>query len=215
MVRKLCVLLAFSLTFLALPAVAAPPPHLNWGTRISNTQCDPHQAGPPVININRRVLNSIDSGFGADIWWAHDDYKQKVTVYAVDGNTWCVVSSFQGRFDAFAGFDTPNDDGHLSGDERGSFQGGYHAVIEGELKPRGDFGWPARGFAGTFDYACDPQASRGAFPPVCPGSVDLFGQYFESGYSLSYEWWGWIYRGGRAGTFVNASDGSVGDIKLD
>lgn len=215
MARQLIAIVSVSLTLLALPALAAPPPNLNWGARIANTHCEPDQAGPPVLNINRRVLNSLDSGFGDDIWWARDDYKQKVTVYPMEPGTWCVVSSFQGRFHGLAGFDTPNDNGQLSGDEHGSFQGGYHAVIEGELKPRTEFGWPARGFVGTFDYACDPDASRGTFPPVCPGSVDLFGQYFEADYSLAYEWWGWVYRGGRAGTFVNASDGSEGDIHLD
>lgn len=199
----------------AVPAMAAPPPHLNWGGQINNSSCAPADNGPPVIDINRRVLDSIDSGFGDDIWWARDDYKQSITVYAQGADTYCVVSSFQGRFEAFEGFDTPSDNGTLSGDERGTFQGGYHAVIEGNLKPRQDFGWSARGHVGTFDYECDANASRGTFPPVCPGSVDVFGQYFDSGYSLSYEWWGWIYRGGRAGTFVNASDGSEGDIQLD
>jgi len=198
----------------ALPAMATPPPYLNWGKRISNDDCAPDANGPPVINIKRQVLNSLDSGFGSDIWWAMEDYRQSLTVFRVGADTFCLLSSFQGRFNGLAGYDSPADNGPMSGDESGPFQGGYHAVVEGELKPRGEFGMPARGFAGTFDFECDAQASQGTFPPVCPGHPDFLGQYFEPGYSLQYQWWGWIYRGGRAGTFVNSSDGSDGDILL-
>jgi hypothetical protein len=38
------------------------------------------------------------------------------------------------------------------------------------------------------------------------------GQYFEPGYGFSFDFWGWIYRAGRDGTWVNASTGSSGDI---
>lgn len=181
---------------------------LNWGKHVNASKCKAR--GAPVINIKRNVENSIDSGFGAGTWWAQVDYKQHVQVWETGRDTYCVISRFQMQFDAFAGQGSPGkqqdkrEDGILEGDESGTSQGGYHAEITGQLKDNPN--WSTRGFVGTQDYNCDQSGTAS-----CDGHVDLFGQYFDN-YSLSYEWWGWIYHGGKYGTWVNSMNKNGGDI---
>lgn len=184
-------------------------PQLNWGEHVNASQCD--AKGTPVINIKREVKNSIDSGFGTGTWWAQVDYRQQVQVWETAEDTYCVISRFQMQFDAFEGQGSPGkpgdkrEDGTLEGDETGTSQGGYHAEIIGTLKDNPS--WKTKGFVGTQDYNCDQSGTAS-----CDGSVDLFGQYFESGYNLSYDWWGWIYHGGKFGKWVNAISHNAGDI---
>lgn len=188
-------------------------PTLNWGKKTSAQQCSGN--GSPIINIERDVENSIDSGFGAGTWWAQVDYRQHLQVWEVNTgqqeNTYCVVSRFKMQFDAFEGQGTPGkekrSDGVLEGDESGTSQGGYHAFLTGDLKENPD--WQTNGFVGTQNYDCDKSG-----PSSCENSVDFLGKYFNN-YNLSYQWWGWIYHGGKYGTWVNASSvsgNSIGDI---
>lgn len=187
---------------------AKKPLKLNVGKHVNASQCD--AKGAPVINIKREVKNSIDSGFGTGTWWAQVDYLQHVQAWETGEDTYCVISRFEMQFDAFEGQGTPGqpgdkrEDGMLEGDESGTSQGGYHAEITGDLKDNPD--WKTNGFVGTQDYNCDKSGTAS-----CDGSVDLFGQYFNN-YNLSYEWWGWIYHGGKHGTWVNSIDFNAGDI---
>ena len=56
-------------------------------------------------------------------------------------------------------------------------------------------------------------AISAAATSVCPGLVDWTAQYFSSTSGYDLAWWGWEYRAGRHGTWVNALSGNSGDIK--
>lgn len=92
----------------------------------------------------------------------------------------------------------------LDGDEDGVLQGGYDATVVGTILASP--AWPTRGFVGEHDYQCDIVAN-------CPGYVSWLAQYFAPGYSFTYNWWGWIYRAGKHGVWINSSDGNSGDIQ--
>lgn len=189
---------ALAVLLISAPVLAAPK--LAWQKEVSQTQCD--AIGKPVINVQQKVLNDVDSGEAGN-YWAFDTAERHIQVWAQSDGTYCAVVSYAGKFDGVAGQTSPGDGGTLSGDEKGTFQGGYRATITGTLlaSPL----WPARGSVGKTDYQCDISG-------VCPGYVSWIGQYFEPSYGFDYEWWGWIYHGGKYGVWINSVDGNTGDI---
>lgn len=187
-----------ALAMLPTPATAAPP-QLNWGPQTNASKC--RTKGKPTVNVAHKVVNSIDSGFGG--YWAFIDYNRQIQAWDQGGGTYCAVVRYQGRFDGEAGQQSPGNVEPLDGDENGVLHGGYRAVITGELL--GSPAWPTRGFLGVIDHEC-------TIAGACPGNVDWVEQYFGPKYGFSFAWWGWIYRGGQHGTWVNASTGSSGDI---
>jgi hypothetical protein len=179
---------------------AAQPDGFPWGAQIRPSQCD--ASGAPVISVVNKVENSVDSGEGGNNW-AFDDYTRQIQVWPQGPGTFCVLVSFEGSFDAVAGQQSPGNSGPLDGDEDGRFHGGYWATVSGTLLD--DSSWPTRGFAGTHDFGCGIDGS-------CSGYVSWLDQYFAAGYGFTYEWWGWIYRAGKHGVWINSSDGNSGDI---
>jgi hypothetical protein len=199
---SLTLALTAALLLLAATALAAPA-GLNWGTQVNAGQCATH--GSPVVDVNYKVVAAVDSGFGG--YWASEDYNKRAQVWDEGKGVYCAVVSYHGQFTGVAGQQSPDNTEALSGNERGTFQGGYRAEITGELltKPT----WPTHGQVGTIDYECTTPVG---FKVSCPGSVDWISQYFDSSYGFEYDWWGWIYHGGRYGTWVNSSDGNAGNI---
>lgn len=191
------VVLALCLT---VSSISATPDGFNWGSEVNAGECD--HSGGPVINIIRRVVNSVDSGEGGN-FWAFDDYNQHIQIWAQADGSYCVLARYQGQFDGQAGQTSPGATGILSGAEDGSFEGGYRAVITGTLQA--DPAWRTRGRVGTSDYQCDISGN-------CPGFVNWIDQYFEPGSTFTFEWWGWVYHGGSNGQWINSIDGNSGDI---
>ena len=65
-----------------------------------------------------------------------------------------------------------------------------------------------KGHIGQFDYNCNQSGA-------CRSIFDWLSTYFDStsGFAdFTQNWWGWIYHGGNDGTWVNAINGSSGDI---
>lgn len=187
-------------------AAAGPPERcsLNWGRELRASRCD----GDLIINVTQEVVNDIDSGYHGH--WAYVEYRRHIQAWQVADGEFCAVVTYHGQFDAVEGQLSPGygDAGgdELSGGEHGTMQGGYAATIEGHLQDDPD--WPPRGFVGTTDYRGDVQAGDR------PGAIDWTEVYFPGG-SFGYDWWGWIYHGGRCGTWVNSVDeehDSCGDI---
>lgn len=198
--RQIITLLAVAaLIATALPASAGSP--LDWSKETNRSACDGR--GAPVVNVNQRVTGDVDSGFNGG--WAVDTYTRTIQLWEVADGTYCAVVRYSGTFDVMEGANSPGEDSEsvLDGNEDGNFVGGYRAIIEGSLLS--DSAWTDRGTVGHFDYEC-------AGPRDCPGAVNWVDQYFETDYDFTYEFWGWIYRAGRHGTWVNASTGSSGDI---
>jgi hypothetical protein len=104
---------------------------LNWGQALRTRRCD----GDLTINATQAVVNDIDSGFHG--YWAYDDYRRHIQAWAVADETYCAVVTYHGHFDAVEGQRSPGQGeaggDALSGDERGTMQGGYAATVEGTL----------------------------------------------------------------------------------
>jgi hypothetical protein len=196
---SLALALTVALLVFAASALAAPP-NVNWGTQVNAGECA--TTGSPVVNVTHKVVNSVDSGVGGNNW-AFEDYNKRIQVWDQGGGAYCAVVSYLGHFTGVAGQQSPGNTAPLDGDEDGTFQGGYRAVITGDLLVEPT--WPTRGRIGVIDYGCDIGGN-------CPGAVSWVDQYFQASSKFKYAWWGWIYHGGRHGTWVNSSDGNAGDI---
>jgi hypothetical protein len=204
------------------PALAVPGPHLNWGQqlRASDTSCP---SGDKILNINYKIINSVDSGTGDNDdgapWWAVIDYVAHVQVVELGPDEFCATVRTQGSFESVGG-DGPGcvndsncglDEGRLEAGVIGTFQGGYTEEFTGTFAP-GDL--RTKGSLGTFDHDCDPAVPGGD----CDGGGvtrwrDL---YFTGVAGFAFdEWWGWVYRAGNNGVWVNGSDGNDGNITGD
>lgn len=198
--RRLITLFAIAaLATTALPASAASA--LKWSQETTKAACS--GVGAPVINVTQHVTGDMDSGFNGG--WAIDTYTRRIKVWETSNGDYCAAVRYAGTFDAIPGASSPGEGstGMLDGDEHGSMVGGFRAIITGDLLD--DPTWPTHGSVGHDDYACTA-------PRVCPGAVDWIEQYFGPDYARELPFWGWIYRAGRDGTWVNASTGSFGDI---
>lgn len=193
---------SLSLLFLGGQVMAGPSvPLLNWGSELNPGQCPDGQL---VINVTHKVTNDLDSGVAGN-WWAYDNYNKHIQVWEVDTDIFCAVVHYQGSFTTVAGR-SPNDTDDIAEGIKGAFQGGYRATITGTLDPQ----YQTKGNIGKFDYGCDADEDPGDRSTCC-GLFNWVDAYF-SDWTFSYDWWGWIYHGGKNGTWVNSSDGNQGDI---
>jgi hypothetical protein len=205
-------------------AMAGPgSPHLNWGSQITPARCPSDDSGyrELVINVTHHVADDAasDGSVAPDAdpvrYWARSDYNQHIQVWEIgivpgQGELFCALVHYQGSWSSIAG-PSPQGSDVLAAGIEGTFHGGYRAVIVGELHPNPAF--RTRGNIGTFNYGWDGQPTN---PPATP--FDWLSTYFSSVSQVTYEFIGWIYRGGRNGTWVHACDvgpgcaGNQGDI---
>ena len=191
--------------FVAAPASGSPG--LNYGRYINAAQCTPGPASRMVLNIVYDVTNDADSGFGG--YWALDAYTKHIQVWDQGGGKFCVIARYDGSFVSVAGV-SPSGDGTIDGGVAGTFQGGYTATITGATFAPGSN--RTKGNIGLKDFGCSIVAGEA----VGCDLFDWIGPYF-TGASLDFEYsgafqWGWIYHAGHHGTWVNANNGSFGDI---
>ena len=161
--------------------------------------CDHSSA--PIVNVTEKVVNTVDSGEGGNNW-AFDDLNRQMKVYDNGDGTFCAELINQGKFDSQAGQQSPGDTGVLTGEEDGTFKGGYQATITGTLLATPL--WPTQGNVGATDYQCDIAGN-------CPGYISWPGQYFNAGFGFAYDFWGWTYKYKNC-VWINASTGNSGDI---
>jgi hypothetical protein len=171
--------------------------------------------GNRIIDVTENIINDVDSGEGGN-YWAFDTVTRKIQVWNIGPDEYCAAVSYApDSFQAVAGQESPGTGGTLTGDEYGSFNGGYVTTsFTATLDIANPTVWPANGKVngGTaIDYQCDITGN-------CPGYVDWTAQYFSGGVSLNLLQWGWIYHGkdsqdaSSTGTWVNSSTGNSGDI---
>jgi hypothetical protein len=210
-----------SFLFLSGLAMAAPKGtvHLNWGQYLNSgdTACP---SGKPLINVTRKVINSLDSGTGLsdndNLWWATSEYNQHIKVVETEDG-FCATVTYKGKFESVGG-DGPGcatdlncgtEEGRLAAKVTGTFQGGYTRYLTGEFNPM----LPTRGNLGTVDPNCDAVTGNCDFS----GSWDWIDDYFDDGSWGELPWWGYVYHAGKNGTWVNADDppGNQGNITGD
>lgn len=161
--------------------------------------------GEKVINVTRRIYNSVDTGHCEPTAWAEIHYTQHIQVFD-EGDEFVAIVEYNGQFDAYEGGETPNDcDQFLDGDESGPFDGGIRLTFDAEFNPGGS---QSHGNLGRVDHGCNGSTSGCKFRSTT-GWLD---NYFDDVEDLALQWWGFIYHGGRAGTWVNAETGDCGNI---
>lgn len=182
----------------------------NPGKELSKSACG-EKLGDPVINVSQKVQNDVDSGFAGN-YWAFDYYTRNIKVWEIttpgEGTSgiYCAIVVYNGKFYAVPGqigpgnnpvgalINTPTD-----APVNGNMSGGYRDIITGNLRTTPINGWPINGNVGTTNYQCNLSG-------ICPGIISWRDTYFSS-FSLTDEpWWGWQYKGGSHGTWVNAID---------
>lgn len=172
-------------------------------------------SGNKIIDVNEKVINDADSGIAGD-YWAFDTVTRQIQVWNVGPDSFCatVMYTSASTFQAVAGQTSPGATGTLTGDEYGSFHGGYVATFTAQMDIIAPATWPAHGKINgglAINYQCDINGN-------CPGFVDWTSQYFANVANFNEYAWGWIYHGldhadsSSTGTWVNASTGNSGDI---
>ncbi len=197
--RLVAVALALVLSTLALSS-SAYAATFDPGPQLAASACGVDRT--PYINVVEGVRNDDDSGFNSATSWATDNYMRTIQVWQVAPGTYCAVVKYVGSFVTRAGT-SPMGTGTVTAGIRGVMRGGYRSTAFAAV-PRSDPAWAAHGFIGVVDYRCD-----GSYD--CPGRVSWLDQYFSSN-TFDFAWWGWEYRAGSHGTWINAMDGSSGDI---
>ncbi len=181
--------------------------NFNPNKELSKSACG-SKLGEPLVNVTEKVRNDVDSGFGSTVWWAFDYYNRHIQVWQTgsneNSNTYCAIVTYDGQFYAVPGQVGPgnNPSGALiDSPVVGDMSGGYRATFNGTFAPiTGTGAWPTHGNVGTVDYKCNITGSNSCT------FVDWVAKYFP-GYdqnSFAQPWWGWIYRAGDHGTWVNA-----------
>lgn len=170
--------------------------------------------GEQIINLTRRIFNSVDTGHCDPTAWAEIAYTQHIQVFD-EGEQFVAIITYNGHFDAYGSDEehhdehqTPNDcNKTLGGDETGPFDGGLRWTFEGDFNP-GDS--QTHGHLGSFDHGCD-----GTLDCDFASSTGWMDDYFDNVDSDPLTWWGFIYHGGRDGTWVNANQpqGDCGNIE--
>ncbi len=189
---------------LLVGATASATPSLIKGQQLNGSKCE--EPGKLAINVTQDIINDIDSGVGGN-YWAVDSLNRQIQVWktGTDGSfdVFCALVKYQGSFVTVAGLSPAGLTTIFAGIE-GTFDGGYRATVKGILidPPTSD----TRGNIGKFNYGCDPSTG------ICANYVSWLDKYFQTVDSFTYEWWGWIYRAGSNGKWVNSSEGNSGDI---
>ena len=177
--------------------------------QLSRTACG-GKLGMPKVDVQQKVKNDVDSGFGDNAYfpgqanyWNVESYTRYIKVWSLTPTTWCASVFYSGgHFDAFYKQTGPAGTGLIGSSVNGEMHGGYRATFTGVFAPTG--AWPTRGNVGTFDYNCDLHGT-------CT-HVDWVAQYFPGYTNFAQPWWGWIYNAKSHGTWINSSDGSSGNI---
>lgn len=158
-------------------------------------------SGTLVVNVNYTLTNDYDSGFGGNAW-ANDTIDRHLQVWQTAPGTFCATIEDHGTFSTFAGT-SPSGTSTVSAGVTGAIIGGYVTKpFTGTFAPGS---YATRGNLGTFDLQCDASFN-------CTGAHPSFLSYFSSAPAWDYAFWGWVYRAGSHGTWLNASTGSSGDI---
>jgi hypothetical protein len=199
--KFLSVIAILVLLLAALPAMSVgAAPASNQSAQLNAAQCN---EGELVINVTYKVMNTVDSGVAGN-YWAYDQLNRHIQVWQTGSSTFCAVVEDKGAFLTIAGASPGNTDPDgIAAGITGTIQGGYVATITGALVP--DPSYRTRGNIGTFDYQCDTAGN-------CPNAFNWVNEYFGPSAGFDFVSWGWTYHGGKNGTWVNSSDGNLGDI---
>lgn len=184
---------------LAFAAVAAAAPGLKLDQKaIAARQCD----GPgttQLVDVHYTLVNDFDSGFAGNAW-ANDTIDRHLRIWSEADGTFCANVQDDGSFVTFAG-PSPSGLATVSAGIRGRLEGGYVTTnFAGTFAPS----LATRGNLGTFDLQCTDAYT-------CPGARPSYRAYFGSTSGDDLASWGWIYRAGHNGVWLNQAGVSAAD----
>lgn len=154
-----------------------------------------------VVDVTRSIRNLADFGVDGHVW-ALDSFEDRLRIWRVGTDRYCVRRDLEGTFETFAG-PSPNLTGTVDEGITGTFTGTVMFTNTAEFVPQ----VPVSGYLGEFDADCSHDGScSGTLPSV----VDL---YFPDGpRTFRFFWREAVFDGGSHGTFVQNADGNFGDI---
>ena len=168
-----------------------------------------------ILNVTYKVTNDEDSAEWGG-YWALDDFNKGLQVWAVPDGSYWVVAKYDGKWQTFAGVETPGS-GSRTGyakyqgdDGQGTLQGGYVSPFNfvGAFNPDS---LKTNGYIGSFDFG-------GTKADILTGGtggtpVDVLAKYFPGYTDLTQPQWGWTYHY-RGQTWNNFYNGNTGDIVI-
>ena len=147
-----------------------------------------------VVDVTRTIRNVPDFGVDGHIW-ALDSFEDRLRIWRVGTNRYCVRRDLDGGFETFAG-PSPNLTGTVDEGVTGTFKGTVMFTNVAEFQPQVPV------YAGcSQDGSCTARV---------PSVVDL---YFPGGpITFRFFWREAVFDGGPNGTFIQNADGTFGDI---
>jgi hypothetical protein len=154
-----------------------------------------------VVDVTRTIRNVPDFGVDGHIW-ALDSFEDRLRIWRVGTDRYCVRRDLDGGFETFAG-PSPNLTGTVDEGVTGTFKGTVMFTNVAEFQPQ----VPVSGYIGEVDAGCSQDGSCTA---RVPSVVDL---YFPGGpITFRFFWREAVFDGGPNGTFIQNADGNFGDI---
>jgi hypothetical protein len=185
----------------AASAVAAPGLKLD-KQDLASKVCKPADSkAKQLVDVHYKLINDYDSGFAGNAW-ANDTIDRHLRLYGLAHGTFCANVEDHGTFLTFAGT-SPSGASTVAADVKGSIDGGYNTTFfTGTFDNPSSL--PTHGNLGTFDLAC-----INAY--TCPGDHPSYLSYFSSTSGADLAQWGWIYKAGKHGTWLNQDDVAAAD----
>ena len=154
-----------------------------------------------VVDVTRSIRNVPDFGVDGHIW-ALDSFEDRLRIWRVGTDRYCVRRDLQGTFETFSG-PSPNLTGTVDQGITGTFIGTIMFTNTAEFLPQ----VPVSGYIGEVDAGC---SQAGSCTTPVPSVVAL---YFPNGpRTFRFFWREAVFDGGQHGTFIQNADGNFGDI---
>jgi hypothetical protein len=154
-----------------------------------------------VVDVTRSIRNVPDFGVDGHIW-ALDSFEDRLRIWRVGTDRYCVRRDLEGTFETFAG-PSPNLTGTVDQGITGTFTGTIMFTNTAEFLPQ----VPVSGYLGEVDAGC---SQDGSCTTTVPSVVAL---YFPNGpRTFRFFWREAVFDGGSHGTFIQNADGNFGDI---
>jgi hypothetical protein len=175
---------------------------------IAARQCKPDGAkAKKLVDVEFKLINDYDSGFAGNAW-ANDTIERQLRIWQLADGTFCAQVKDEGTFVTFAG-PSPSGLSTVAAGVEGKLKGGYVTTFfTGTYAPT----LPTHGDLGTYDLMCTSAYNC----PGAPNRPSVFNtSYFSSTSGLDFAQWGWIYKAGKHGTWLNQDDvpaAASGDI---
>jgi hypothetical protein len=197
--KRMLLFVVLASLFAAASAVAAPGLKLDQQDLASKV-CKPAGSGArQLVDVHYTLVNDYDSGFAGNAW-ANDTIDRHLRVYGLADGTFCANVEDHGSFVTLTGT-SPSGASTVAAGIKGSIDGGYNTTFfTGTFDPSK----ATRGNLGTFDLQCTDAYT-------CPGTHPSYRDYFSSASGDDLAQWGWIYKTGKHGTWLNQDDVAAAD----